>query len=120
MKVERVVAICCSLGAILIVFAICLEYIILPKLPAESIWSDEDAQAWMAASKDYHNKSFSRTIPQEELDASAVAFRQENDKLQAAKSRQSTILRVVHYSGVFFIAVGAGVHLYQKSKSPDG
>ena len=119
MKLDRIATICCTLGALFVLVALSLQYIILPRLPATASWSEQDAEVWMNSSKDYHNKSFDRKVTQQELEEAAQVFREQNEKLNSAKSTRANLPKYFQYSGYLLIAVGAGCYLYQKSIADD-
>ena len=118
MKHEHLAIICCSIGAVLVLSALCLKYFVLPDIPATATWSEEEAQAWMSASQDYHRKSFDPDIEQEELDEAAAIYNAQAEKLEAAKFRRNSWPQYCQYAGYFFIAIGAGCFMYHKSKIP--
>lgn len=115
MKLEKVTLVFCSLGAALIVAAMVVKHVVVPAMPVEEVWSREDAEAHLAASMKYHNQSFDRNISSEELDASAQEFRDIEAKLDAARTRRSTLPRILHYAGLACVAIGGGCYIYDKA-----
>lgn len=119
MKLDLLAAVCLGVGAALVTFAICLQYLILPSRPASDIWSREEAEALVAASMDYHAKSFDRSISEEELAAAEADYKANEAKLNAAKSRRSSFPIWFKYSGFAFGLLGAVLYIASKVQAEE-
>lgn len=117
MKLDRIAVVCLVLGACLVVLSMCLEHFILPALPANATWSREEAEALVAASMDYHAKSFDTSVSEEDLAASAAEYKAHEEKLNAVKAGRANLPRFIKYAGYTTAAVGIACYVAAKARS---
>lgn len=119
MKLNQIAILFSALGFALVVLAMCLQYVILPRVPADVTWSREEAEAYSEAAMDYHAKSFDDSISETELAETKSEFRAHREKLDAAIAQRNNLPKYVQYGGFAFVVFGAAVYVADKVWSED-
>ena len=119
MIVDRLAVICSALGAVLVVLSITLRYFVIPALPAESVWTNEEATALAEASMDYHAKSFDQGVNEAERAESAAHYREQAAQLERAKSGRDNLPTYLQYAGGLFVLLGAACYVIAKIRADE-
>ena len=119
MKLNQIAILCSAIGFAFVMLAMCLQYLILPRVPADVSWSREEAEAYSAAAMDYHAKSFDKSVSETELAETASEYRAHRDKLDAAIAHRTNLPKYVQYTGFGFVVIGAALYIADKVRSED-
>lgn len=117
---ERIALGCCLAGFLLVVTSIVLEHVVLPRIPASSVWTREQAEARTAAAMKYHGQTFDRRVSDEELAETASAFHARQAEFESAVSAYDHWPRYCQFGGIAFALIGAIVYVSAKVAEDGG
>ena len=100
-----------SVGVLLVVMSLFWVRVI----PAESVWSEEKAEAYQTSSLTLHKNTFDDSISEEELAQSQVDYDKLRAQLDRARGAKYSLPKYFRIGGIAATIVGVALLLIQKT-----